>query len=94
MDGVLLNPPYSCGAQALVAFTERAGERSNQRGTLSAEQQSKFAGKFMEDVEADQSETIDDVVAKMEAALGESPSESSEGKEEDTKEAKPSTDGW
>jgi hypothetical protein len=81
-------------AQALVAFTEAAGEQTNKRGTLSNEQAQKFAGKYLEDIEADQSGTINDVVAKMEAALAEK-SEAAVVEEAPPLEKKgPNSDGW
>ncbi|KAJ1639569.1 hypothetical protein T492DRAFT_935974 [Pavlovales sp. CCMP2436] len=87
----------SVGGVLLVMFTEEQGTRSIKRGALSNEQQQKFAGKFLEDIEADQSGTIDDVVSKMEAALGVTPAPAVPAAEEKTDTSqvpKNSSDGW
>lgn len=72
------------------------GERTVERGALSGAQQSKFAGKFMEDEAMDQSGTIEDVVSKMEAALGQTPSVSAEPEADPEPQPKKTTnsDGW
>lgn len=77
-----------------MAFTEQAGERTNARGALSSEQAAKFAGKFMEDEEVDQSGTIDDIVAKMEAALGDKSPAPEPAVDTPPQSNKPNSDGW
>lgn len=76
-------------------FTEQAGERTVERGSLTGAQAAKFAGKFMEDEEMDQSGTISDVVARMEAALAEKGDEPAEPEPEpETPAKKTNSDGW
>lgn len=100
VDGVDTARPHVCcalvssRAQALVAFTEAAGERTNERGALSGEQQSKFAGKFLEDIEADQSSEIGDVLSKMEAALGDEVPADTKPEAEAEEKKQTSSDGW
>eukprot|EP00520_Triparma_pacifica_P003115 CAMPEP_0118648892 /NCGR_PEP_ID=MMETSP0785-20121206/9408_1 /TAXON_ID=91992 /ORGANISM="Bolidomonas pacifica, Strain CCMP 1866" /LENGTH=98 /DNA_ID=CAMNT_0006541135 /DNA_START=261 /DNA_END=557 /DNA_ORIENTATION=- len=80
---------------AIVAFTEKAGEKTVERGGLSENMATSMSGAFMEDVEVSSVSDVGDLVSRLEEALKEAGGEVEELSEEEKQRiAEEADDGW
>ncbi|GMI20857.1 hypothetical protein TrRE_jg7672, partial [Triparma retinervis] len=79
----------------VVAFTEKAGEKTVERGGLSESMATSMSGAFMEDVEVSSVSDVGDLVSRLEEALKEAGGDVEElSEEEKAKIAEEADDGW